>query len=117
MSRCRRCSCWPARPAPALLGLTVVALSRRVEPQLVAQAEVMLLEAVAGSELMAFENPGFSDRCDAAERGAETAGGLVSGTQDLIASAASLVAAASVVSVVHPLLPLLALGIVPRGSR
>ncbi|CAM5273743.1 ATP-binding cassette domain-containing protein (plasmid) [Streptomyces viridifaciens] len=99
----------------ALLGLTVAALSRRVAPQLTAQAEAMLLEAVAGAELVAFENPGFSDRAEAAERGANTAGDLVSGTQDLIASAASLVGSAFVVSVLHPLLlPLLALGIVPR---
>ncbi|GAA2255574.1 hypothetical protein GCM10010430_44230 [Kitasatospora cystarginea] len=101
--------------ARALLGLTVAALSRRVAPQLTAQAEAMLLEALAGAELVAFEHPGFSDRAEAAERGANTAGDLVSGTQDLIASAASLVGSAFVVSVLHPLLlPLLALGIVPR---
>jgi ATP-binding cassette subfamily B protein len=104
-----------ASSARALFGLVVAWMSRRVAPQLSAQAHAMLLQAVASSELMAFEYPGFGDRCDAAERGANSAEDLVSGTQDLIASTASLIAAGLVISVLHPLLlPLLALGIVPR---
>lgn len=99
----------------ALLGVSVAALSRRVAPQLSAEAESMLLEATYSAELVAFEHPGFGDRMDAAERGAVEASDLVAGTQDLMASAASLVAASLVVTVLHPLLlPLLALGIVPR---
>ncbi|WP_377274478.1 ATP-binding cassette domain-containing protein [Peterkaempfera sp. SMS 1(5)a] len=104
-----------AGTARALLGVTVAALSRRVAPQLSAEAESMLLTATYSAELVAFDHAGFGDRLDAAERGAVEASELVSGTQDLIAAAASLVAASLVVTVLHPLLlPLLALGIVPR---
>jgi len=99
----------------ALLGLTVAALSRRVAPQLTAEAEALLLRGTAGAELVAFEKKGFGERGDAAERGANEAANLVSSAQDMIASIASLVAASFVVSVLHPiLLPVLALGIVPR---
>jgi len=104
-----------AATARAVLGLTVAALSRRVAPQLTAEAQAMLLEATAGAELIAFEQPGFGDRAEGAERGAAEAGNLVGGAQNLIASVASLAAAGFVISVLHPLLlPVLALGIVPR---
>ena len=101
----------------AVLGVAVVGLSRRVAPRIGAEAELMLLRAVSGTELVAYEHAGFNDRVDAAERGANGASDLVSGSQDLLAAAASLIAASFVITVLHPLLlPLLALGIVPRWA-
>ena len=101
----------------AVLGVAVVGLSRRVAPRIGAEAELMLLQAVSETELAAYENAGFNDRVDAAERGANGAPDLVSGSQDLLAAAASLIAASFVITVLHPLLlPLLALGIVPRWA-
>ncbi|MHA6763894.1 ABC transporter ATP-binding protein [Streptacidiphilus sp. PAMC 29251] len=101
----------------AVLGVAVVGLSRRVAPRIGAEAELMLLQAVSGTELVAYEHAGFNDRVDAAERGANGAPDLVSGSQDLLAAAASLIAASFVITVLHPvLLPLLALGVVPRWA-
>jgi ATP-binding cassette subfamily B protein len=79
-----------AAVARAVLGVAVVGLSRRVAPRIGAEAEMMLLRAVSNTELVAYEHAGFNDRVDAAERGANGAPDLVSGSQDLLAAAASL---------------------------
>ncbi|MGO4429445.1 ABC transporter, partial [Streptomyces sp. MCAF7] len=64
----------------------------------------------------AYDNPGFNDKWDAADRGAVVAQDLIIESQQLTACLASLVAAAGVVTVLHPaLLPLLLLAALPQG--
>ncbi|MGW0660159.1 ATP-binding cassette domain-containing protein [Streptodolium elevatio] len=100
----------------ALLGVAVVALSARVTPRLTREAETLLLDASARAELVAYDHPGFNNRWDSADRGVQSMRGLIPQTQDVIAACASLAAAATVLTVLHPvLLPLLLFGAVPRG--
>ncbi len=100
----------------ALLGISVAWLSSRLGPQMSREAELRLLEAVTEVELSAYDAPGFTHRKEAADRGAEIVQDLVSDGQDLIASLASLVAGASVLTALHPaLLPLLVLASFPQA--
>ncbi|WP_457029522.1 ABC transporter ATP-binding protein [Kitasatospora sp. P5_F3] len=100
----------------AVLGIVTGWLSSRLLPVVKQEAEVMFLEAAVNVELSAYDNTGFKDRKDAAERGAEWAGDLFAEGQNLIASAASLTAGALVLASFHPvLLPLLVLASLPQG--
>jgi ATP-binding cassette subfamily B protein len=100
----------------AVLGIATNWLSSRLIPLVKQEAEVMFLEAAVNVELAAYDSPGFKDRKEAAERGAEWAGDLFSEGQSLIASAASLTAGALVLASFHPLLlPLLVLAGLPQG--
>ncbi|WP_212912218.1 ABC transporter ATP-binding protein [Streptomyces sp. TS71-3] len=119
----RLLSAWPslallggAAGVRALLGITVTWLAGRLGPQMSREAERRLLQAVTGVELAAYDAPGFNHRKEAADRGAEVAQDLVSEGQDLIASLASLIAGAGVLTALHPmLLPLLALASFPQA--
>ncbi|GAA4891765.1 ABC transporter ATP-binding protein [Streptomyces coeruleoprunus] len=100
----------------ALLGIAVTNISARLAPRISREAEMEMLDAAIHAELAAYDNPGFNDRWDAADRGADVARDLVTESQQLMACVASLIAAASVVTVLHPvLLPLLFLAALPQG--
>ncbi len=119
----RLLAAWPslvmlagAAAVRALLGITVAWLSSRLGPQMSREAERRLLHAVTQVELAAYDAPGFNHRKEAADRGAQVAQELVSDGQDLIASLASLIAGAGVLTALHPaLLPLLALASFPQA--
>jgi ATP-binding cassette subfamily B protein len=99
-----------------LLGIAVNNVSSRLAPRIGREAELLLLDAAVNAELAAYDNPGYSDRRDAADRGAEMTKDLLTESQDVMASTASLVSAACVVTVLHPaLLPLLVLASLPQG--
>ncbi len=100
----------------ALLGIAVSNISSRLSPRIAREAEMQMLDAAINAELVAYDSPGFNDRREAADRGAEVAQDLLTESQDLIACLASLVAAAGVVTLLHPvLLPLLVLATLPQG--
>ncbi|MFD9629427.1 ABC transporter ATP-binding protein [Streptomyces violascens] len=100
----------------ALLGIVVVNISGRLSPRISREAEMQMLGAAVQAELSAYDQPGFNDKREAADRGAEVAQQLLTDSQDLMACVASLVAAAGVVTVLHPaLLPLLLLAALPQG--
>ncbi|MQS14706.1 ABC transporter ATP-binding protein [Streptomyces kaniharaensis] len=100
----------------SLLGITISALSSRISPRVAREAEMMLLDAATNAELTAYDRAGYNDRFDAADRGAEVSRDLIGQTQNVIASAASLVAAVVVLTALHPaLLPLLVLAALPQG--
>ncbi|MDH6110203.1 ATP-binding cassette subfamily B protein [Kitasatospora sp. MAP12-15] len=100
----------------SLLGITISALSSRISPKIAREAELMLLDAGTNAELTAYDRPGYNDRFDAADRGADVTKDLIGETQNVMASAASLIAAAGVLTVLHPvLLPLLILASLPQG--
>ncbi|MDH6132222.1 ATP-binding cassette subfamily B protein [Kitasatospora sp. MAA4] len=100
----------------SLLGITVTALSSRIAPKIAREAELMMLDAATASELTAYDRPGYYDRFSAADRGVEVSRDLIGETQNLISSGASLIAAAGVLTVLHPaLLPLLVLAALPQG--
>ncbi|MFB7475199.1 ABC transporter ATP-binding protein [Kitasatospora sp. NPDC056184] len=100
----------------AVLGIATNWLSSRLVPAAQQEAEVLFLEAALDVELSAYDSPGFRDRKDAAERGAEWAGDLFATGQNLIASAATTAAGALVLASFHPLLlPLLILAGLPQA--
>ncbi|MEU8823695.1 ABC transporter ATP-binding protein [Streptomyces sp. NPDC048636] len=100
----------------ALLGIAVNNISTRLSPRISREAETQMLDAAINAELAAYDNPGFNDKWDAADRGAEVAQDLITESQQLMACLASLIAAAGVVTVLHPaLLPLLLLAALPQG--
>ncbi len=100
----------------AVLGITVNWLSTRLAPLLSQETELMLLDAVVNAELAAYDSPGYNDRKEAAERGAQVSQDLIQEGQDLLSALASLAAGAAVLTAVHPaLLPLLVLAGLPQG--
>ncbi|MDF2254389.1 ABC transporter ATP-binding protein [Streptantibioticus ferralitis] len=117
-------SAWPsvavmiaAAGVRALLTIVVTWLSSRLAPVMAEEAHLLMLEASVTTELAAYDSPGFGDRRQAAERGADFVRDLLQGCQDLISAMASLAAGAAVLASVHPvLLPLLVLAALPQGT-
>ncbi|AVV42914.1 ABC transporter [Streptomyces sp. P3] len=100
----------------ALLGIASSSLSARLAPRISREAELKLLVAATKAELSAYDNPGYNDRWDAADRGVEVSRDLLTQTQYILAASASLIASACVLTAVHPvLLPLLVLAALPKG--
>ncbi|MFF7726655.1 ABC transporter ATP-binding protein [Streptomyces sp. NPDC008001] len=100
----------------ALLAIAVTNISSRLAPRISREAELQMLDAAINAELAAYDHPGFNDKREAADRGADVAQDLLTESQDLMACLASLVAAAGVVTLLHPvLLPLLLLATLPQG--
>lgn len=91
--------------------------SARLAPEVAAEADLQILAATPEVELEAYDRPGFTDRLQAAGKGAEATENLIGDAQALVSALAQLVAAASVLTVLHPLLlPLLVLAVVPKGA-
>ncbi|WP_425506614.1 ABC transporter ATP-binding protein [Streptomyces rectiverticillatus] len=100
----------------ALLAIAVANISSRLAPRISREAELQMLDAAINAELAAYDHPGFNDKREAADRGADVAQDLLTESQDLMACLASLIAAAGVVTLLHPvLLPLLLLATLPQG--
>ena len=91
--------------------------SARLAPEVATEADLQILAAAPRVELEAYDRPGFADRLQAAGRGAEATENLIGDTQALVAALGQLIAAASVLALLHPvLLPLLVLAVVPKGA-
>ncbi|MFJ9250331.1 ATP-binding cassette domain-containing protein [Streptomyces sp. NPDC101776] len=91
--------------------------SARLAPEVATEADLQIIAATPEVELEAYDRPGFTDRLQAAGRGAEATENLIGDAQALVSALAQLVAAASVLTVLHPLLlPLLLLAVVPKGA-
>ncbi|MEU2431751.1 ABC transporter ATP-binding protein [Streptomyces sp. NPDC007861] len=100
----------------ALLAIAVSSISSRLSPRISREAELEMLDAAVHTELIAYDHPGFNDKWENADRGAEVAQDLITESQQVMACVASVVAAAGVITVLHPLLlPLLALAVLPQG--
>lgn len=100
----------------ALLGIASTALSARLAPKISREAELKLLDAATHAELAAYDNPGYNDRWDAADRGVDVSRELLTQCQYILAASASLIASFCALLAVHPiLLPLLILAAVPKG--
>ncbi|MEV4560899.1 ABC transporter ATP-binding protein [Kitasatospora sp. NPDC049285] len=100
----------------AILGIAVVALSGRVSPRMNREADLALIAAGCAAELRAYDEPAYTEKWEAADRGAATTPDLLSSAQDVIASTISLIAAAGVLaSLDWRIVPFLLLGSVPTG--
>ncbi|WP_255980909.1 ATP-binding cassette domain-containing protein [Streptomyces longispororuber] len=89
----------------------------RLAPEVATEADREILAVAPHVELEAYDRPGYSDRLQAAGKGAEATEDLIGDAQALISALAQLAAAASVLTVLHPvLLPLLVLAVLPKGA-
>jgi ABC-type multidrug transport system fused ATPase/permease subunit len=114
---------------PALVVLAVVVSVRaglgiaadwapaRLQPRVLAAAEIALLELTTQVELAAFDDPGFADEMERARnRGDDAAPMIVNDVIDLLTGLVGLIATAVALAVLHPLLlPALLLAGVPIG--
>lgn len=99
----------------ALLALVIRALVERLEPRIYQEAGLRLMYAGSGTEMAVYDDPGFADRYEQAERGVEEAQAALGQAQYLVSAVAGLVAAGAVVGALYPLLlVLLAASAVPR---
>jgi ATP-binding cassette subfamily B protein len=88
----------------------------RITPLLITEADVALVGAVCRVESAAYGEDGFSDRQEAAEVGVTRTRMMVQDAQRFMAALLRIVAAAGVVTALHPvLLPLLLLAVLPAG--
>ncbi|MFD9881241.1 ATP-binding cassette domain-containing protein [Streptomyces alboflavus] len=91
--------------------------SARLAPEVASEADLRILAAAPRVELEAYDRPGFGDRLQAAGRGAEATENLIADAQALVSALGQLAAAATVLTVLHPvLLPLLVLAVAPKGA-
>ncbi|MFI0350981.1 ATP-binding cassette domain-containing protein [Actinomadura sp. 9N407] len=89
----------------------------RLAPAVATEADLQILAAAPRVELDAYDQPGFTDRLQAAEEGAKATEDLIGDAQALVSALAQLAAAIGVLTVLHPLLlPLLLLAVVPKGA-
>ncbi|MCX0247888.1 ABC transporter ATP-binding protein [Streptomyces drozdowiczii] len=107
-----------------LLDAVARAAAARLAPKAVREADLQVITAATAAELVAYEDPDFEDAHAAGSDGAEKTGDLILDAQLLTSAAAQMAAAATVVTVLHPvMLPLLVLSVVPcawgavRGAR
>ncbi|MEY6567214.1 ABC transporter ATP-binding protein, partial [Streptomyces sp. PGLac3x] len=89
--------------------------TRRLNPKIAGAMELTLVDLHMRAELDAFDDPGFTDRSRAAETGVGRAMALTEDAKALTEGVVQLAVAASVLTVLHPLLlAVLALSVVPR---
>ncbi|MQY14486.1 Vitamin B12 import ATP-binding protein BtuD [Streptomyces sp. RB5] len=100
----------------ALFASLSTAAAGRLEPKVERLATERYLTAVAGVEMEAVESPEFQRLIDVAQFGAASARRMISACVPAVNSVFGMIAAGSVLSILHPvLLPLLLLIAVPRG--
>lgn len=107
-----------------LLDAAARAAAARLAPKAVREADLEVITAATAVELAAYEDPDFEDAHAAASDGAEKTGDLILDAQLQTSAAAQMAAAATVVTVLHPvMLPLLVASVIPcawgavRGAR
>lgn len=93
-----------ALAAAALADTAARAAAACLAPRVFREADLRVLDAAAGVELIAYEHPGFEDRLEVAGKGAESARDLVLDVQSTVSVLAQLAAVITVVAVLNPLL-------------
>ncbi|MEW2417208.1 ABC transporter ATP-binding protein [Streptomyces sp. NPDC046866] len=113
---------WPLAAAAAMTALGALSsiasgsAARRLTPGMSTTADLAMVDAHMDVELSAYDAPDFSERSEAAETGSARSSMLMQDALGLTGGLIDMLAVASVLSVVHPvLLPLLLLSVVPRG--
>ncbi|NBE56671.1 ABC transporter ATP-binding protein [Streptomyces boluensis] len=90
--------------------------TRRLNPKIASAADLTIVDLHMRAELSAYDAEGFKDRSQAAETGALRAVDLADDAKTLTNAFVQLLSAASVLTVLHPLLlGVLLLSVVPRG--
>ena len=91
------------------------AIAGQLGPMMDARAMIRFQELCTSAELVAFDKADWVDASQRAERGAISPRTMLTQTQQVLQSLATLIGAAGVLAVLHPILvPLLLLSVVPR---
>ncbi|WP_030758971.1 MULTISPECIES: ATP-binding cassette domain-containing protein [unclassified Streptomyces] len=113
---------WPLVVAAAMTALGALAsitsgsAARRLNPGMATLADLAMVDAHMDVELAAYDAPDFTERSEAAETGSARSAMLLQDALGFTGGLIDMVAVASVLAVVHPvLLPLLLLSVIPRG--
>ncbi|MFE9929765.1 ATP-binding cassette domain-containing protein [Streptomyces sp. NPDC005533] len=113
---------WPLVVAGAMTALGALAsiaagsAARRLNPGMATLADLAMVDAHMDVELAAYDAPDFTERSEAAETGSARSAMLLQDALGFTSGMIDMIAVASVLAVVHPvLLPLLLLSVVPRG--
>ncbi|MFF5131084.1 ABC transporter ATP-binding protein [Streptomyces syringium] len=105
-----------AASARSVIAALTVATTARIGPRVDGIAERRYLDAATRVPLAAYDDPAWCDQSEAASRAAKDAHLMVDSLTTVLTTLLGLLAAAGVLSVLHPvLLPLLLLAVVPRG--
>ncbi|MGW0391836.1 hypothetical protein ACWDYJ_13280 [Streptomyces sp. NPDC003042] len=100
----------------ALASITSGSATRRLNPGMATLADLAMVDAHMDVELAAYDAPDFTERSEAAETGSARSSPLPQDAVRFTGGLIDLVAVASVLTLVHPvLLPLLMLSVIPRG--
>ncbi|MFF4318965.1 ATP-binding cassette domain-containing protein [Streptomyces sp. NPDC001568] len=100
----------------ALASITAGSAARRLNPGMATLADLAMVDAHMDVELAAYDAPDFTERSEAAETGSARSAMLLQDALGFTGGLIDMLAVASVLAVVHPvLLPLLLLSVVPRG--
>ncbi|MFJ9344687.1 ATP-binding cassette domain-containing protein [Streptomyces sp. NPDC101733] len=113
---------WPLVLAAAMTALGALSsiasgsAARRLNPGMATLADLAMVDAHMDVELAAYDAPDFTERSEAAETGSARSAMLLQDALGFTGGLIDMVAVASVLALVHPvLLPLLLLSVVPRG--
>ncbi|MBT2455583.1 ABC transporter ATP-binding protein [Streptomyces sp. ISL-86] len=113
---------WPLIVAAAMTALGALAsiasgsAARRLAPGMSTLADLAMVDAHMDVDLAAYDAPDFTERSEAAETGSARSAMLLQDALGFTGGLIDMIAVASVLAVVHPLLlPLLLLSVIPRG--
>jgi ABC-type multidrug transport system fused ATPase/permease subunit len=102
--------------ARSLVAALTVATTARIGPKVDGIAEARYLEATTRAPLACYDDPAWADQSEAASRAAKDVHLMVEALTTVTTALLSLVAAAGILTHLHPvLLPLLLTAVVPRG--
>ncbi|MFJ6661313.1 ABC transporter ATP-binding protein [Streptomyces sp. NPDC091377] len=101
----------------SLVAAATLAVTARIGPRVDAIAELRYLNAATRVPLAVYDDPAWCDHSEAANRASKDAHLMIDALTALTAALLGLLAAAGILTALHPLLlPLLLLAVVPRGA-
>ncbi|ONK11223.1 group II intron maturase-specific domain-containing protein [Streptomyces sp. MP131-18] len=102
--------------ARSVVAALTVATTARIGPRVDGMAETRYLEATTKAPLACYDDPAWSDQSEAASRAAKDVHLMVEAFTAVTTALLCIVAAAGIMTHLHPaLLPLMLLAVVPRG--
>ncbi|MFD4835364.1 ABC transporter ATP-binding protein [Streptomyces uncialis] len=105
-----------AASARSLVAALTIATTARIGPKVDGIAEIRYLEAATRAPLAAYDDPAWCDHSEAANRAAKDAHLMTEALTLVTTALLGLLAAAGVLTHLHPvLLPLLLIAVIPRG--
>ncbi|MFE9121459.1 ABC transporter ATP-binding protein [Streptomyces sp. NPDC007172] len=101
----------------SLVAATTLAVTARIGPRVDAIAELRYLNSATRVPLAAYDDPAWCDHSEAANRASKDVHLMIDALTALTAAFLGLLAAAGILTALHPLLlPLLLLAVIPRGA-